>query len=108
MMEYGVLKPNRELLNPRFEGYKLASLEHHLQTLTLAISVCNVPLKDDHYNYAHLRSHGSQNLMALDSWNEKNNLIYFVDKDLQVVVLNYEVSLYPVDFIMSSCLDLGP
>ena len=89
------LKPNRSLIDPKFEGYKL-SVEPLSVNSTQLISLVNeVPLREDIFSLQHLRAFGNHNHLVVDLWSEEENeeSVYYVDEDLQVQQVLIKVSI---------------
>jgi len=89
MTEYVSLKPNRELLNAKFESYHLGSVNLQTQTKSFLQPVAYYPLTDEHYSFSHLRAHAEQNLLVLDLWNKEQDILYFIDESYAVMGLPY-------------------
>ena len=63
------LRPNRELLDPKFEGYKLSADPLNVSSTTLVSAVNDVKLKDELLiSFQHTRAFGNLNHLVLDSW----------------------------------------
>ena len=90
MMEYTSLKPNRDLLNPKFESYHLGSVALQTEKKTLLQPIAYYPLTEEHYSFSHLRAHAGQNLLVFDSWNKESNVVYFVDESYTVMGVPYD------------------
>lgn len=90
MTEYISLKPNRDLLNVKFESYHLGSATLQLERKSFLQPVAYYPLTDEHYSFSHLRAHAVQNLLVLDLWNNESNVVYFVDDSYAVMGLPYD------------------
>lgn len=80
------LRPDRSLLNAKFDGYKLSTQPLDVQSTSLAAPVNVVTLKDDVFSHLHVKAFGWTNHLVLDSWNEQDNetLLYFVDENYSV------------------------
>lgn len=80
------LRPNRELLNPKFEGYKLALDPLTLSSTSLASAVNNVPLREESFSFQHIRAFGNRNHLVIDSWTDcgKTEVVYFVNENYEV------------------------
>ncbi|XP_019407491.1 PREDICTED: nudC domain-containing protein 1 [Crocodylus porosus] len=72
------LRPQRLLLDPKFEGYKLSLEPLPCYQLRLDAAVAEVKLRDDQYTLDHMRAFGMYNYLHLDSWYQDN--IYYVDQ----------------------------
>lgn len=91
------LRPNRQLLNPKFEGYKLALDPLTLSSTRLLSSVNNVPLREESFSLQHIRAFGNHNHLVIDSWTDggKTEVVYFVNENYEVqraVVKDTDVS----------------
>ncbi|KAL2079920.1 hypothetical protein ACEWY4_023713 [Coilia grayii] len=71
------LKVNRELLDPKFESYRLSLDPLPTYTVELDAAVAEVKLKDSQYTLGHVRAFGMYNYLHLDPWYEDS--VYFVD-----------------------------
>ena len=89
-MEYITLKPNRDLLNAKFESYHLAPTTLEVKQQSLLQTVAFYPLTEEHYSYAHLRAHATQNLLTLDPWNTAEDILYFVDDTFEVTGITFD------------------
>jgi hypothetical protein len=80
------LRPNRELLNPKFDGYKLSSDQLAVQSASLPHAVNIVRLRDDVFSYLHVKAFAWTNHLVLDNWslNGGKILLYFVDENYAV------------------------
>ena len=106
------LKPNRDLLNAKFESYHLGPTNLETERKTLLQQVAYYPLKDEHYSFSHLRVHAEQNLLVSDLWNKDDDVLYFVDETLAIMGLRYDkvcsalyldISLYNRYFVILGC-----
>ena len=96
------LRPDRDLLNHKFEGYKLSGNSLDVCSTTLLSAVSDVSLKDELLiSFQHVRAFGNVNHLVLDSWTDggKTEAVYFVDE-------NYEVQRADVKVSMRKLLDL--
>ncbi|XP_060079821.1 nudC domain-containing protein 1-like [Ylistrum balloti] len=77
------LKICRELLDPKFDGYKLSldKLPLYKSPLDNAIEV--VDLSDDQYSYHHAKIYGVHNHLFLDLWSEQS--VYFINTNWAVI-----------------------
>lgn len=89
------LRPNRSLLNAKFDGYKLSPEPLEVQTTYLAAAVNVVSLKDDVFSHLHVRAFGWTNHLVLDNWNEEDNqsLLYFVDENYSINQVTIKVNI---------------
>ncbi|XP_041933032.1 nudC domain-containing protein 1 [Alosa sapidissima] len=71
------LKINRELLDPKFESYRLSLDPLPTYTIELDAAVAEVKLKDSQYTLDHVRAFGMYNYLHSDPWYEDS--VYFVD-----------------------------
>lgn len=72
------LRPNRSLLDPNFNGYKLSLDKNPVWKRDLLISVDRVLPNSDQYSYLHARLFGLHNHLFTDCYNDA---VYFVDKN---------------------------
>ena len=88
------LRPNRELLDPKFEGYKLALDPLTLSSTSLASAVNNVPLREESFSFQHIRAFGNRNHLVIDSWTDcgKTEVVYFVNENYEVQRVFVKVS----------------
>ena len=89
-MEYISLKPDRTLLNAKFESYHLGTVNLELRSRNLLQPVAYDPLSEDHYSFSHLRAHAEQNLLVLDLWNKQEDVLYFVDSTFAVMGVSFD------------------
>lgn len=107
-MEYITLKPNRDLLNAKFESYHLGPTTLEVKQQSLLQPVAFHPLTEEHYSYAHLRAHATQNLLTLDPWNTDEDILYFVDDTFGVTGIAFDkvqTRQHPTRFVL---LNNGP
>lgn len=81
------LRPDRDLLNHKFEGYKLSGNSLDVCSTTLLSAVSDVSLKDELLiSFQHVRAFGNVNHLVLDSWTDggKTEAVYFVDENYEV------------------------
>lgn len=73
------LRPNRLLLNPNFNGYKLSLNQLSITTLDLTTSVDKI-VNSSHYSFLHTKLYGLHNHLLGESVNDYDSL-YFVDSE---------------------------
>lgn len=80
------LRPNRELLNPKFDGYKLSPDQLNVQSTSLPNAVNIIGLQDDVFSYLHVKAFAWTNHLVLDNWSDASGkiLLYFVDENYAV------------------------
>lgn len=83
-------KPNRELLNVNFEGYKLSEglLSHVRKDLAEEVQVAR--LKEEDYSYQHMRAYSLHNHLAIDPYQE--DAVYWYTADGKIQQGTYKVS----------------
>nr|CAG4640989.1 EOG090X08S2 [Eulimnadia texana] len=81
------LRPQKSLLDPTFEGYKLSLDQLPIYKHEIPATVEHLKPSEEQYSYQHIRTFGLHNHLTTDLWNP--NLCYFVTKDHQI----YEVHL---------------
>ena len=83
-------KPNRELLNVNFEGYKLSEslLSHVSKDLAEEVQVAR--LKEEDYSYQHMRAYSLHNHLAVDPYRE--DAVYWYTADGKIQQGTYKVS----------------
>ena len=88
------LRPNRDLLDPKFEGYKLSLEPLGLSSTNLPSVVNNLPLREEWFSLQHMRAFGNLNHLVLDSWTDggKREVIYFVNENYEVQRATVKVS----------------
>ena len=88
------LRPNRELLDSKFEGYKLSSEPLTLSSTNLVTAVNDVPLREELFSFQHMRAFGNLNHLVLDSWLDggKHEVMYFVNENYEVQRATVKVS----------------
>ena len=76
------LRPNRELLNPKFDGYKLSSEQLAVESTALPNAVNIVGLRDDVFSHLHVKAFAWTNHLVLDNWSQDTDkiLLYIVDE----------------------------
>ena len=89
------LRPNRDLLDPNFEGYKLSIDPLNLSSTTLVSAVNDIQLRDELLiSLQHMRALGNLNHLVLDSWTGgKTEVVYFVDENFEVQRAVVKVSI---------------
>lgn len=78
------LRPDRSLLNYKFEGYKLSGYTLDVCSTALLSAVNDLRLKDELLiSFQHMRAFGNINHLVLDSWIDggKTEAVYYVDKN---------------------------
>ena len=80
------LRPDRSLLNAKFDSYKLSPNRLEVQSTSLATPVNTVTLKDDVFSHLHVQALGWTNHLVVDKWNEKDGveLLFFVEENNSV------------------------
>nr|XP_018899756.1 PREDICTED: nudC domain-containing protein 1 [Bemisia tabaci]XP_018899757.1 PREDICTED: nudC domain-containing protein 1 [Bemisia tabaci] len=87
-MQHIYLEPNKELLDPTFNGYKLSLEPVPVHESALPVEVEHILPNDDQYSFLHMRLFSLHNHLFIDQWN--NQYVYFFNKHREVVcsVLN--------------------
>ena len=87
------LHPNRELLNPKFDGYKLSSEQLTVQSSSLPNAVNIVGLRDDIFSHLHVKAFAWTNHLVLDNWSQDKEkiLLYIVDESKAVYQIVVQV-----------------
>ena len=62
-------KPNRDLLNANFEGYKLAEVSLPFTSQSFVGGVNKLVLSEDQFSYQHVRQATMYNHLVFDPWN---------------------------------------
>ncbi|XP_064640690.1 nudC domain-containing protein 1-like [Lineus longissimus] len=83
------LRPERSLLDPKFEGYKLDLDPLPTYKLSLPKGPDHVKLRDDQYSFQHVKAFGSTNHLLLDPWNQ--NTVYYVCHDWNIMKTTVEM-----------------
>lgn len=85
------LRPNRSLLNPNFEGYKLSLEKIPIYKHELESSIEKILPNNEQYSLLHARLFGLHNHLYYDHFNTESN-IYFIDNNWNVlnIVINNE------------------
>ena len=89
------LRPNRDLLDPKFEGYKLSLEPLTLSSTNLVSAVNDIPLREELFSFQHMRAFGNHNHLVLDSWldgGKHQDVIYFVNENYEVQRATVKVS----------------
>ena len=63
------LRPNRDLLNANFDGYKLAEVSLPFTRQSFVGGVNKLVLSEDQFSYQHVRQATMYNHLVLDPWN---------------------------------------
>ena len=85
-------KPDRNLLNVNFEGYKLSeSLLSHVSS-ELPEEVRVAKLKEEDYSYQHMRTYSLHNHLAVDPYNDSS--VYWYTVDGRIRQRTYNASYY--------------
>lgn len=95
------LRPDRTLLNPSFEGYKLSVDALNVSSTALPSAVTELPLGDELLiSFQHMRAFGNLNHLVFDSWADggKNEAVYFVNENYEVQRAAVKVSFCLVLF----------
>ena len=90
------LRPDRSLLDPQFEGYKLSANPLNVSSTTLVSAVNDVTLRDEVLiSFQHMRAFANLNHLVLDSWTEggKTDAVYFVDENYDIQRAAVEVRI---------------
>lgn len=87
-------KPNRELLNSKFEGYKLSSDTPNVESVALGDAVNIVSLRDDVFSHLHVKAFAWTNHLVIDEWtlSNKRTFLYFVDVNYCVQKVCFQVT----------------
>ena len=80
------LRPNRDLLDPKFEGYKLSLEPLTLSSTNLLSAVNDILLREELFSFQHMRAFGNLNHLVVDSWLDggKHEVVYFVNENYEV------------------------
>ena len=83
-------KPNRDKLNAKFEGYKLAKepLSCVIQTFESGVRVARLDAQD--YSYQHVRTFTLHNHLVADPWD--GHSVYWCDREGNIQRASYDVS----------------
>ncbi|XP_063236052.1 nudC domain-containing protein 1 [Bacillus rossius redtenbacheri] len=76
------LRPNRDLLDPNFSGYKLSLESVAVYQLPFECGVDHVLPSDEQYSFLHVKAFGLHNHLYADPW--EGNSMYFIDKHRHV------------------------
>ncbi|XP_039300529.1 LOW QUALITY PROTEIN: nudC domain-containing protein 1 [Nilaparvata lugens] len=88
MKKLSELRPDKSLLNPNFNGYKLSLASIPSYNLAFEKGVDQVSPSDDQYSFLYAKLFSLHNYLIADKWNEGH--LYFIDKDwkIQKIVMN--------------------
>ncbi|EDO36733.1 predicted protein [Nematostella vectensis] len=80
------LRPNKSLLDHRFEGYKLSGDQLEAKSINLVSGVNVASLREDLFSLQHVRAFGRPNHLVLDPWQscEESERVYWVDTNYEV------------------------
>ncbi|CAF0762982.1 unnamed protein product, partial [Didymodactylos carnosus] len=86
-------RPNKKLLNPKFDGYRLSldPLAQYVLKFDNDIQVqSEIDLNDELYIYNCIKAYKSLNHLYYDQWtsNENNDKLYFIDKNCSIFYIN--------------------
>lgn len=90
------IKPTRNLLNPKFEGYKLELFDEQVGLISVplpqpSIAVPKVPLHEK-LSYKEIRSRVHYNhLFAGYDTCEGHGIAYYFDSDFRIVLVEYDL-----------------
>lgn len=100
------LTPDRSLLNPKFEGYKLPSDQVDVKTTNLVSDVKVVHPRDDLFSLQYIRAFGSYSHLVVDRWQTNCERVFFVDENNEVQQATVKVSanLVVVSFSAFKCI----
>ena len=84
-------KPNRELLNANFEGYKLAEDALPSFSKDLAVGVSVAKLKDEQFSYQHVRACSLHNHLVMDP--EEDSSVYWYADDCTIQHARFELKV---------------
>ena len=89
------LRPNRDLLDPKFEGYKLSSESLTLSSTNLVSAVNDIQLREELFSFQQMRAFGNLNHLVFDPWIDggKPEVIYFVNENYEVQRATVKVSI---------------
>ena len=83
-------KPNRDLLNANFEGYKLSSSSLNCGSRALEGAVHEARLKDGDFSYQHMRAFSLHNHLTVDIYDD--SCVYWCTEDGSIQRATYLVS----------------
>ena len=72
-------KPNRDLLNVNFEGYKLSGTPLSFTSEKIAGGVHVAKMKEEDFSFQHTRAYSLHNHLAVDPYNSSS--VYWFGKD---------------------------
>lgn len=93
------LRPNRKLLQPNFDGYKLSLEPIPIWRQALDVKVDRVYPSDDQYSLIHAKLFGLHNHLVNDLW--VNSGVYFIDENWKVnkALLTANRNLQELDYV---------
>ncbi|WAR13499.1 NUDC1-like protein [Mya arenaria] len=77
------LRPDRNLLHPNFEGYKLSLDKLPTYSKEINDGVCSKELSDDQFSYHHAKLFGVHNSLVADPWSDGKRA-FFIDKQWNI------------------------
>ncbi|XP_039275475.1 nudC domain-containing protein 1 [Nilaparvata lugens] len=88
MKKLSELRPDKSLLNPNFNGYKLSLASIPSYNLAFEKGVDQVSPSDDQYSFLYAKLFSLHNYLIADKWNAGH--LYFIDRDwrIQKIVMN--------------------
>ena len=98
-------KPDRNLLNVNFEGYKFSEslLSHVSKELSEEVRIAK--LKDEDYSYQHMRAYSLHNHLAVDPYDDAS--IYWYTSHGKIQQGTYSVSAFNLNYIVGALLLVG-
>ena len=84
-------KPDKELLNPHFEGYKLAEKKLDFVRKELSVAVSTAQLDNDQFSYQHVRQFALHNHLVLDPWDTER--VYWYGENNTIFCGSLNVSI---------------
>ena len=85
-------KPNRELLNVNFEGYKLSGSAVTFKTKELTEGVQEAQLKDGDFSFQHMKAFSLHNHLVSDPFDNSGRSVYWYTQDGSIQEGTYSVS----------------
>ena len=80
------LRPDKSLLDPTFESYKLSLETLPIYQHELPVGVEHLKPSDDQFSFQHYKSFGFHNHLIPDVWHP--DYVYFISKDYKIFRTN--------------------
>nr|SVE71772.1 EOG090X08S2 [Daphnia similis] len=80
------LRPQKDLLDPTFEGYKLSLDSLPVYKHEVPVAVEHLKPNEEQFSFQHVKTFGLHNHLIDDPWSDE--VAFFISKDLQIFKIN--------------------